>query len=162
MNHATSLSLLPLGAYDIAMPTTAVMSIETAREKLKEAELRCTSSRIAVLQHVAAAAAPVSHSDVADVLVPAGYDKSTIYRCLVELADAGLLKRLDAGDHAWRFEFRKDDDAHEVHPHFMCLDCGKVTCLPDMEIKLADQKAVKNVVGEITEIYLKGHCRQCQ
>lgn len=145
------------------MASSSSLSIDAAREKLKEADLRCTSSRIAVLQHVAAAEAPVSHSDVADVLVPAGYDKSTIYRCLVELADAGLLKRLDAGDHAWRFELVKhDQETHEVHPHFMCLDCGKVTCLPDMEIKVADQKAVKSVVGEITEIYLKGHCRECQ
>jgi len=139
------------------------MSIEEAREKIKASKLRCTSSRVAVLQYVAEAAAPVSHSEVADALVPTGFDKSTIYRCLVELADASILNRLDAGDHAWRFELRdKHHEAHEIHPHFMCLDCGKVTCLPDVEIKVASNKSTKTVVGEITEIYLKGHCKDCK
>lgn len=139
------------------------MSIEEAREKIRASDLRCTSSRVAVLQFTAEAPAPVSHSDVADALVPTGFDKSTIYRCLVELADAGILKRLDAGDHAWRFELRdKHHEAHEIHPHFMCLDCGKVTCLPDLKVEIAGTKASKTVVGEVTEIYLKGHCKTCQ
>src|SRR6188474_2423043 len=105
------------------------MTVPTARESLRAAGLRSTTSRVAVLQHVAAASKPLSHADVSDVLVPEGYDKSTLYRCLVELADAGLLARLDAGDHAWRFELRRGEaHADSEHPHFVCVDCGKVEC----------------------------------
>jgi Fur family ferric uptake transcriptional regulator len=116
-----------------------------------------------VLQHVSAAGKPVSHADVADVLVPQGFDKSTLYRCLVELADAGLLARLDAGDHAWRFEMKDEEHASGEHPHFVCVDCGTVTCLPDIEVKISPAKGNKSTgLGDVTEVFLKGHCKECQ
>jgi Fur family ferric uptake transcriptional regulator len=145
------------------MHTTArSMNVQQARDALRAASLRSTTSRVAVLQHVAAATEPLSHADVAEALVPEGYDKSTLYRCLVELADAGLLARLDAGDHAWRFELKGSEDEHgPEHPHFVCVDCGKVSCLPDVDVKISAQKK-SSPVGDVTEIFLKGHCKQCQ
>ena len=147
-----------------AAPTaSSPIAVQQARDALRAAKLRSTTSRVAVLQHVAAAGKPLSHADVADVLVPQGFDKSTLYRCLVELADAGLLNRLDAGDHAWRFEFRRgaEHDAGE-HPHFVCVDCGTVTCLPDVEVKISQPKGSKSSSpGNVTEVFLKGHCKEC-
>src|SRR5438552_15770724 len=124
-------------------PLPASISVSAARQALRAAKLRSTSSRVAVLQHVSAAGKPVSHADVAEALVPQGYDKSTLYRCLVELADAGILARLDAGDHAWRFERRGDEHDAGEHPHFVCVDCGKITCLPDVEVKISTAKGAK-------------------
>ena len=138
------------------------MTVQSAREALRATGLRSTTSRVAVLQHVAAASKPLSHADVSDVLVPEGYDKSTLYRCLVELADAGLLARLDAGDHAWRFELKDGEEEHgPEHPHFVCVDCGKVTCLQDVEVKISPPKK-SSAMGQVTEIFLKGHCKECQ
>ena len=115
-----------------------------------------------MLQYVSSAGKPVSHANVAEVLVPQGFDKSTLYRCLVELADAGLLSRLDAGDHAWRFELRGEEHASGDHPHFVCVDCGTVTCLPDVEVKISPAKGHKAAVGDVTEVFLKGHCKHCR
>jgi Fur family ferric uptake transcriptional regulator len=144
--------------------TPPEMSVPDARETLRAAKLRGTTSRVAILQHLATATKPLSHADVADALVPAGYDKSTLYRCLVELADAGLLNRLDAGDHAWRFELRRGSDhATSEHPHFVCVDCGMVACLPDVEVKITPSKAPKHsALGDVTEVFLKGHCKECR
>jgi Fur family ferric uptake transcriptional regulator len=138
------------------------MTVQMARDTLRAANLRGTTSRVAVLQHVAAASKPLSHADVADALVPEGYDKSTLYRCLVELADAGLLARLDAGDHAWRFELKGSEEEHgSEHPHFVCVDCGQVTCLPDVDVKITPPKR-SSPLGDVTEVFLKGHCKECQ
>src|SRR5689334_13251526 len=60
------------------------LTVASARELIRGANLRSTTCRVAVLQHLSRSAGPQSHSDVADVLVPEGFDKSTIYRCLVE------------------------------------------------------------------------------
>ncbi|ADB15716.1 ferric uptake regulator, Fur family [Pirellula staleyi DSM 6068] len=143
---------------------TSELTVKEAREMLRGAGLRSTTSRVAVLQHVAVAGKPLSHSDVAEVLVPEGFDKSTIYRCLVELADANILTRLEVGDHSWRFELRRGDH-HEAgqHPHFMCVDCGKVTCLNGVEVKIVKTKggAKEPLLGEVTEIFLKGRCLEC-
>lgn len=142
--------------------TAAKNTVQDARDALRAAGLRSTTSRVTVLQLVSAAGKPMSHADVSEVLVPQGYDKSTLYRCLVELADAGLLARLDAGDHAWRFERKGTEHASGDHPHFVCVDCGQVTCLTDVEIKIAPPKGNKaSGLGDITEVFLKGHCKEC-
>lgn len=152
----------------IGLPTMrnppAQLSVPDARAALRAAKLRSTTSRVAVLQHVAAAGKPLSHAEVADALVPQGFDKSTLYRCLVELADANLLSRLDAGDHAWRFELRSGPEhASGEHPHFVCVDCGKVTCLPDVDVKISRPKGAKVAgMGSVTEVFLKGHCVECE
>jgi Fur family ferric uptake transcriptional regulator len=144
------------------------MSVQDARAVLREAKLRSTTSRVAVLQHLATSSKPLSHAEVADALVPTGFDKSTLYRCLVELADAGLLARLDAGDHAWRFELRRSARGGEhqedsEHPHFVCVDCGKVECLPEVEVKITPSKGTKgSPLGDVTEVFLKGHCKECR
>jgi Fur family ferric uptake transcriptional regulator len=144
--------------------TSNEMSVQQARETLRAASLRSTTSRVAVLQHLATASKPLSHAEVADALVPEGYDKSTLYRCLVELADADLLNRLDAGDHAWRFELRRGEaHADAEHPHFVCIDCGKVTCLSNVEVKISPIKGAKHwPMGDVTEVFLKGHCKECK
>jgi Fur family ferric uptake transcriptional regulator len=144
--------------------STSALTVQQAREMLRGADLRSTASRLAVLQYLASYQKPLSHAEVAEALVPQGFDKSTLYRCLVELADANLLTRLDAGDHAWRFELRRGDDhSANQHPHFMCLDCGKVTCLPEVEIKIVPTGSKKPaLLGDVTEVFLKGHCTECR
>jgi Fur family ferric uptake transcriptional regulator len=138
------------------------LSTQEARAALKAAQLRCTASRIAVLQFVSRQANPQSHADVADAMVPEGYDKSTLYRCLVEMAEAGLLSRLELGDHAWRFAFHRGVEHHATdHPHFVCVDCGKVECLPDVKVQVQSKKGKPPMPGEITEVTLKGHCAAC-
>lgn len=144
-----------------AKPTS--ITVAQAREALRNANLRSTTSRVTVLQHLALANKPLSHAEVADALVPEGYDKSTLYRCLVELAEAGLLTRFDSGDHSWRFEIRRSQEHGKgEHPHFVCIDCGTVSCLPDVQVMLGSIKTGKPAkMTGITEIFLKGHCDKC-
>ena len=140
-----------------------VLSVDEARQLLRDSKLRCTSCRVTVLQHLSKAEMPLSHAEVADELVPAGFDKTTIYRCLTELAESELAARLDLGDHVWRFELlRESDVTHVEHPHFMCVECGKVECLHDLNVSFSQRKGVrKKTLGDITEILLKGHCAEC-
>ena len=138
------------------------MPIEQAREMIRGANLRSTSCRIAVLQHLSTADHPISHNDVPDTLVPLWFAKSTSDRCLTEMAEANLLARLDLGDHVWRFEMLSADENGSVdHPHFMCLDCGKVSCLPDVKVRITPTKSAAEG-ADITEVLLKGHCASCQ
>ena len=54
----------------------AAMTADDARHRLRCAGLRSTSCRVAVLQHLAGVAMPHSHAEVADQLVPVGFDKT--------------------------------------------------------------------------------------
>jgi Fur family ferric uptake transcriptional regulator len=142
--------------------THAKLSLADARTQLREAGLRCTPARIRVLQQLAAAQKPVSHADVADVLAPEGFDKSTVFRCLVQLSEAELVATLDLGDQVRRFEWRAPED-RPGHAHFMCVDCGTVECLDDYVVEVSNRKSRRPLTGhDITEALFKGHCRNCK
>lgn len=130
---------------------------------IRETGLRCTTSRTTVLQRLIEASSPVSHAELVEELAPMGFDQATIYRNLTDLAEVGLLTRLDLGDRVWRFEFRGGEESHAdgEHPHFVCTDCGKVSCLPDVSIQITHATPVPGFGGEICEIFLKGRCEQC-
>jgi Fur family transcriptional regulator, ferric uptake regulator len=79
-----------------------------AKGILKQSGLRSTAARVGVLRHLADHGKPVSHGEVVDSLSECGFDQSTIYRVLQELAEAGLLSKLDLGDQIRRFEYREN------------------------------------------------------
>jgi Fur family transcriptional regulator, ferric uptake regulator len=126
---------------------------------LRDAGLRITDSRVAVVEHLAAQSAPVSHADLCRSLERAGFDRATLYRNLIDLTQVGLVTRTDLGDHVWRFELRRREGSHvATHPHFVCSDCGTVSCLPDVAVRIAAGKgaprslATKNVAIQITAL----------
>lgn len=94
--------------------------------------------------------------------MPLGFDKATIFRNLADLTNAGLVVRSELGDHVWRFEFR--DHAHSEirqHPHFVCIDCGNITCLDQATLE-KQLKTIDDQIGHVTEVLLRGHCTSCQ
>ena len=134
---------------------------EDLRAMVRNVGLRSTHARIAVLRHFHRHGEPQTHADVAGALKHLGFNSTTVYRNLLELADAGLLTRIELGDHVWRFEL-SGSAAHPVHPHFLCVDCGAVACLDDSEADVrVPQLAKGNPIGQITEVLLKGHCSHC-
>ena len=141
----------------------ALPALEKVRERLRATGLRCTAARLWVMQELVDAMRPLTHAQVADALRPRGFDRATIYRNLVELTQAGLVARIELGDHVWRFELRKPGSAaRRDHPHFVCVDCGEVACLPSVSVNIKPAPGSKQSgIGKVTEILLKGHCGQC-
>jgi Fur family transcriptional regulator, ferric uptake regulator len=131
---------------------------------LRASGLRATWPRVAVLQILEASASPMSHAEVHAKLGRKDFDKATIYRNLVDLAEVGLLRRSDHGDHAWRFELKKSGTGEEEkeHPHFVCTDCGTVACLDEVEVKVKNTRKVpKSVASKNVEVKLQGLCDSC-
>lgn len=150
--------------------------------------LRCTAARLTVLQHIVDHAGPKTHAEVSDALAHKGFDRATIYRNLTELTEAGILARVELGDHVWRFELRGKDAAgrhEETHPHFVCTSCGEVSCLDDVTVAItpkdkppagrgkktsgpvaktgSPRRGRKSVsdLPRVTEVLLKGRCGNC-
>ncbi len=141
-------------------PTLRELAQEDARRLLQESGLRRTASRVAVLQMLAAATSPLSHAEVAEKLESSGFGAPTIFRCLCDLTEVGLVARIDLGDHIWRFGFQ-GGHAHEAdHPHFLCVDCGTATCLPGINVNISAKQQAE--FGEVTEVVFKGHCPNCR
>jgi len=137
--------------------------IGTLKQRLRDVGLRATSARIAVLRALIAANSPMSHAEVFERVAPLGYDRATTYRNLTDLSDGGLARRTDHGDHIWRFELVGEDghDA-ELHPHFVCNECGAVACLPDGALKVHGRRGIPRALRRRdVEIQVRGVCDDC-
>jgi Fur family transcriptional regulator, ferric uptake regulator len=134
------------------------LNLDELRTSVRAKGLRATPSRLAVLELLRTNDVPMSHGDVADRLSASSWDRATIYRNLTDLAEVGLVKRTDIGDHIWRFEAVNGD--HE-HPHFVCTECGTVECLPEIELAVRRAKAPRAVKQRKVEVHVRGLCDAC-
>lgn len=131
------------------------------RQRLRELGLRATTTRLAVLVHLHEHEAPLTHEALMAAL--SGLDRATVYRILADLTDVGLLRRMDLGDHVWRYELR--DACRQVaddHAHFLCEDCGVVSCLPPLELRAAGGRTLPDVLrGASIRLKVTGLCAAC-
>jgi Fur family ferric uptake transcriptional regulator len=135
---------------------------EPIKLAIREAGLRATPARIATLKLLHAATSPMTHAEVAEELRDLGVDKATVFRNLNDMATAGLLRRTELGDRGWRFELTADDAGHgSAHPHFVCVDCGTVSCMDEIKLTAGSMR-LSQEFGEVTEILLRGHCNECE
>ena len=134
---------------------------EAIKLAIREAGLRATPARIATLKLLRSASSPLTHGEVAEELQSIGVDKATVFRNLNDMAKAGILRRTELGDRVWRFELAADDDGHgSAHPHFVCVDCGSVSCMDEIKLTAGSMR-LSEEFGEVTEILLRGHCNNC-
>ena len=135
----------------------------SAKQLLRDAGLRATAARVAVIKLLAAQGRPLSHAEVVEALDDFGFDQSTLFRCLNEIADAELVSRLDLGDQTRRFELRDTNKVEFTHPHFMCIDCGELTCMNDFAVQITPSRGPKREkLGTFTEVLIRGHCGNCK
>lgn len=152
------------------MSTTKTLSAAASRQqdlrgRLRAAGLRGTAPRAAVLDCLLSATRPLTHAEVSERLVDAGLDRVTVWRNLSDLTEVGILRRTDLGDRLWRFEIASEA-AHEdegVHPHFVCTECGAVSCLPDgvIVVNPAAKKAPRSMRAGAFEVQVRGACNAC-
>ena len=137
------------------------------RQRLRDAGLRATHARIAVLKNLTERNGPISHAELVEELGGQGWDRATLYRNLTDMAEAGLLRRTDMGDHLWRYELLKSEapesNTHaDTHPHFMCVECGEVSCLPEDSVTLQpDPRLPKSLRTGTAELQVRGVCDRC-
>ncbi|CAK9008911.1 Uncharacterized protein SCF082_LOCUS10073, partial [Durusdinium trenchii] len=150
-NRSSKSSISGTAAMSQATRRVDPKEVELIRDLLRTSGIRATPARIAVMQELRAANSPLTHADVTEVLVPLGFDKATVFRNLNDLADAELISRTELGDHVWRFEaLDPDRPAGEKHPHFVCVECGSVTCLEEMDFTSSSKRRATSI-GRITE-----------
>ncbi len=132
------------------------------RAKIRGAGLRCTPGRLAVYEALLQANRPLTHGDLVAQMAAVGVDQATIYRNLVDLAEVGLLRRSDLGDHAWRFEVPRAGDPEGGHPHFVCIECGDIQCLSGVELNVPPARSLpRSLRKRDFELQIKGVCDDC-
>lgn len=134
--------------------------IAEIKERIRELGLRVTAPRMAVLHVLAEAERPLSHAEVVAQMgdnIP--WDRATVYRNLVALVGIGLARVASHAAGICRYEVARGEK-HDAHPHFLCDDCGVVSCLPETEV-VTPKKAKWSKSLKAAEVQFVGRCPSC-
>ncbi len=134
--------------------------METAKI-LHSVGLRSTQARQVVLQFLLSTGQPLSHQELEKQPALEHIDRVTIYRTLESLHKAGLVRRIRGLDGVWRFCAvpQKSVGCPGNHPHFLCVSCGRMTCLKGQEMPWVDVPDGATVLGKQLLVY--GLCPDC-
>ena len=139
-----------------------MFSTEEIKVKLREKGLKSTLTRIAVFQYLLKAKKPVSHSDLVQVLGDQFGDQATIYRNLLAFVDKGLARLASTAGGISRYELiREGETSQHIHPHFVCNDCGEVSCLPKTTVITEIDEQWRGILKQ-SQLQFVGTCLDCQ
>ena len=139
-------------------------SLDNLRRSLRDAGLRVTQSRIAVLRALQAARQPMSHSDLIDALHSESWDQATLYRNLNDLVNAGLLQPAASGGRVQGYEMAgSSSPARHGHAHFVCNDCGAAECIDELKLPPPRHSAHfrRALKAGTFDIQVRGICDSC-
>lgn len=113
--------------------------------------MRQTKARSAIITNFRTTTRPIS---AIDLLNKIDVNKTTIYRELDFLIDAGIIDSVDFGDGIKRYEL-KNEDTH--HHHLVCLNCKNIS---DIAVK-EDFEIPNNFKLVKHNLEFFGYCSDC-
>lgn len=135
-----------------------------AREGVRRSGARSGAARDAVIAYLAKQRCCLSAQEVLEGLRAEGrrVGIASVYRALDQLADLGLVHRIDLGEGLARFEPAHPSGEH--HHHLICGSCGKVDTFDDPAL----ERAISAVAGSHGyalgqhDVVLRGSCGDCR
>lgn len=150
------------------------MTIENTRERdahgagyakhLRANGLNVTQLRLAIMAALHEKTGTVTALDLLERVRADDHSvhKTTVYRNLAALEEAGLVRKVPGGEKLERYELTCEHSP-PVHPHFTCRSCGKVVCLDPVDLSSIWSLLTQNsgLTPERAEITLIGLCDDC-
>ncbi len=137
------------------------MTEEEARRLLRTKGLRATPPRLAVLRVLSGSSGPLSNRDVSERLGVVPWDPATTYRNLVKLRSAGLAEVVSRAGGVDRYVLAPAQGEAHRHPHFVCDDCGLLTCLPAELTASISMEGPWSASLRKAMVQLRGECPDC-
>ncbi len=127
---------------------------------LKEARLKVTPARLAILNLFTEGCKPLNAEDIFSKLKSKDINLVTIYRTLGSLEQAGILKRIDLHTESIHYEL-----ASHHHHHIVCTKCGDIEGFDICEVENISKKVLikSSRFNSINQHSLEffGMCKSC-
>lgn len=140
----------------------SIIKAVNALERLDHGGTRLTEQRRRLAALVDRQGGPFTAADLLATARREGLDvgRATVFRTLALLEDAAAVERIDlpSGDHAYVACVR----GH--HHHAVCVECGRVTDLPDLDVAVDLETLARRSGYELEShrIELFGRCPTCR
>ena len=130
-------------------------------EQLRQAGLRATSPRVAILTWLDQNRRPSSVETIWKKVQKRGLDRVTVYRSMEVLMQAGLVRSVDLGHTHVHYEM---NDPKDHHHHLVCDRCGDI-----QDVIIGNEKQVINKLEQRYQFKSRAHsfemfglCESCQ
>jgi Fur family ferric uptake transcriptional regulator len=144
-----------------AAPKDEASTLETACVQLRQAEMRITKPRVAILAALIKRDQPVAIEQLHQELAGHSCDLVTVYRCLAAFEEIGLVRRSFLHNGTALYEM-----AHASRPrhyHIVCKACGKTENLNYFSVDGMERMLTERGYTQLTHIVeFFGVCPTCQ
>ena len=137
-----------------------VSPLEEARNRIRDAGMRITKPRMAIIESLIRHEGPVSidkiHRDVGDGVC----DLVTVYRCLSAFENLGLVRRSYLHNGTCLYELTLGSPRHY---HIVCKACGKTDRVDYFPVESMERMLQERGYAQVTHIVeFFGVCPDCQ
>nr|WP_321407324.1 transcriptional repressor [uncultured Carboxylicivirga sp.] len=128
-----------------------------ANEFLSEFGLSRTAIRTKLVQILMDANEALSSKEI-EAFLDDNIDRVTLYRTIKLFEEKKLIHKIVVDEQITKYRLIKPNKNTE-HPHFHCVRCDKVVCLPDTPLPCCDLPEGFSVSNQNTII--EGTCQKC-
>ena len=115
----------------------AIIFFMSLEKLIKNTKIKLTTARKTLLEIFKKAKKPLSYEEIK---LHISMDKATFYRNIALFEEEGILNSFESNDKKRYFELKL-----KPHAHFVCIECNKVECLDNLDIKL-EGYLINNVI----------------
>jgi Fe2+ or Zn2+ uptake regulation protein len=140
----------------------AIYTNEDLIKMIRSAGLRATEHRVAVLSVISRAKEPITVYDLLlELRKKYDIDQATVYRNIISLFDASLIRRLDFNHGHAHYEFFSKKSSMQL----ICNNCESVEKIKGVDVEDYTKKIIKkslkfkNMIPQTIQIY--GLCKKC-
>jgi len=124
-------------------------------------QVKKTTPRVAIIQALQQRSAPLSEGDLKDLLGDL-YDRTTFYRSMQTLTDAGIIHRIVADNVLVKYVLNDCEHGHHHQPdhvHFYCQQCKDLICME--ELKVQAYQLPDGFKEQTCDVIIRGLCSNC-
>jgi Fur family peroxide stress response transcriptional regulator len=84
---------------------------------------------------------------------------ATVYKTVKTLSEIGLIQELNVGEDNFRFDANVSN-----HSHIVCLECGRVDDVENIDFSFLNKEAEKHTdyIIQSHQLYFYGFCSECK
>lgn len=127
----------------------------------REKNLKLTPQRYAIYKYLLSTKSHPSAEMIYEKIISdyPTMSLATVYKTVKTLSEIGLVQELNVGEDNFRF-----DANVTMHPHIVCLSCGRVDDLENVDFSFLNREAEDYTDYKIQnhKLYFYGYCSKCK